>query len=234
MNDFHTDRHTATTARTIFFFFLSLKSDLCFWREKDALHWSFRIPKVKFSLAVSFFLSLNWYSTKKKADLIKDSYLQFMLNLFKGNLTLYAEFHLHDERATAAYAQCLEIWLRKMKASSQEMGYATKQQYCTLPVYLLFSREFWEYICSIKFRNGQMEILSLHSSPKHSQVEQSTKHYSERQIWTITWKKELTDAKEGTLQPVFAQGRDPPCTQLQQQLKGTAHNIISKPGALHK
>lgn len=36
-----------------------------------------------------------------------------------------------------------------------------------------------------------MEILSLHLSPKHSQEEQSTKHYSERQIWTITWKREL-------------------------------------------
>lgn len=34
------------------------------------------------------------------------------------------------------------------------------------------------------------------------------------------------DAKEGTLQPVFAEGRDLSCTQLQQQLKGTAHNII--------
>lgn len=52
-----------------------------------------------------------------------------MLNLFKANLTLYAEFHLHDETATAAYAQCLKIWLSKMKASSQEMGYSTKQEY---------------------------------------------------------------------------------------------------------
>lgn len=167
-------------------------SDLCFWGEKDTLHQSFRTPEVKFSLAVSFFLSLNWYSTKEKADLIKDFYLQFMLNLFKGNLTLYAEFHLQDETATAAYAQCLEIWLSKMKASSQEMGCATKQQYSTLAVYLLFSWEFCEYICSIKFRNGQMEILSLHSSPKHSQEEQSTTHYPERQIWTMTWKRELT------------------------------------------
>lgn len=35
-----------------------------------------------------------------------------------------------------------------------------------------------------------------------------------------------TDAKEGALQPVFAEGRDPSCAQLQQQLKGTAQNII--------
>lgn len=34
-----------------------------------------------------------------------------MLNLFKGNLTLYAVFHLPDETPTAAYAQCLEIRL---------------------------------------------------------------------------------------------------------------------------
>lgn len=68
------------------------------------------------------------------------------------------------------------------------MDYSAKQQYSALPVYLLLSWEFLEYICHVKFRKtGQMiEILSLRSSQKHSQEEQSTEHYSERQLLNIS------------------------------------------------
>lgn len=110
-----------------------------------------------------------------------------MLNLFKGNLILYAVFHLHDETPNAAYAQGLEIRLSNNECN-QARKWIILQSSNTLhyqPIYFC-PGNFWNTFAALSIETGWTEILSLRLPQKHSQEEQSTKHYLERQILNIT------------------------------------------------
>lgn len=158
-----------------------------------------------------------------------------MLNLFKGNLTFMLNF-------TCMMKQQLQHMLSAWKSDSVKWRHQARKWV------ILQSRNVLHYhfiyFCPGNFGNTVV-ALSLERADGNPFIALISKAFTRRTKHQTLFRKTNLDyhmeegagmataahqwhidAKEGTLQPVFAEGRDLSCTQLQQQLKGTAHNVI--------